>query len=194
MSTVISMPKLRYSEEALAPVIGKETLGFHFGKHLQTYVNNLNNLIVGTEYADATLETMAAKADGAIGNNAGQVLNHNLYFEQFAPVGQKSAPVGKLAEAIDKSFGSFDEMKAKMTAAASTLFGSGWAWLCADAEGRLSIAQMSNADNPLRHGLRPLLTFDVWEHAYYLDYQNRRADYINALWDIIDWNVVGSRF
>lgn len=193
MSTVISMPQLRYAEDALAPVIGKETIGFHFGKHLQTYVNNLNNLIPGTEYADASLETMAAKASGAIGNNAGQVLNHNLYFEQFAPAELCSAPAGRLAEAIDKSFGSFSEMKAKMTTAAVSLFGSGWAWLCADADGRLSIAQMPNADNPLRHGLRPLLTFDVWEHAYYLDYQNRRADYVAALWSIIDWKVVESR-
>lgn len=194
MSTIINMPKLRYEAEALAPIISKETIGFHYGKHLQAYVNNLNNLIVNTEFADATLEEMAAKAQGGIGNNAGQVLNHTLYFEQFASHPSKSAPTGALADAIVRSFGSLDELKAKMNTAAATLFGSGWAWLCADAEGQLSVQQMPNADNPLRHGLKPLLTFDVWEHAYYLDYQNRRPDYISALWSIIDWEVIESRF
>lgn len=194
MSTIITMPMLRYDAEALAPVISKETIGFHYGKHLQAYVTNLNNLIVNTDFADATLQEMAAKGQGGIGNNAGQVLNHTLYFEQFMPKPAKAAPSGALAEAIVKSFGSLDEMKVKMNGAAATLFGSGWAWLCADAEGQLSILQMVNADNPLRHGLKPLLTFDVWEHAYYLDYQNRRADYIAALWSIIDWEVIEARF
>lgn len=193
MSTTITMPMLRYSVEALEPVISKETIGFHYGKHLQTYVNNLNNLILNTEFAYATLEEMAAKGQGGIGNNAGQVLNHSLYFEQFTPNG-KAEPIGALADAIVKSFGSLEELKTKMNTAAATLFGSGWAWLCADAEGQLSIHQMTNADNPLRHGLKPLLTFDVWEHAYYLDYQNRRPDYIAALWNIIDWDVVEARF
>lgn len=193
MSTTITMPMLRYSVEALEPVISKETIGFHYGKHLQTYVNNLNNLILNTEFADATLEEMAAKGQGGIGNNAGQVLNHSLYFEQFTTNG-KAEPIGALADAIVKSFGSLEELKTKMNTAAATLFGSGWAWLCADAEGQLIIHQMTNADNPLRHGLKPLLTFDVWEHAYYLDYQNRRPDYIAALWNIIDWDVVEARF
>ena len=187
------MPALRYAEDALAPVISKETLGFHYGKHLQTYVNNLNNLVKDTEFANSTLEEIAEKAQGGIANNAGQVLNHSLYFEQFSPKPASNVPQGALAEAIVKSFGSFDEMKAKMNASATTLFGSGWAWLCADNSGNLSILQMPNADNPLRHGLKPLLTFDVWEHAYYLDYQNRRPDYINALWSIIDWDVVAGR-
>lgn len=194
MSTIITMPSLRYEAEALAPVISKETIGFHYGKHLQAYVNNLNNLIANTEFVDATLEDMAAKGQGGIGNNAGQVLNHTLYFEQFSPNPIKSTPSGALAEAIVKSFGSFDNMKEKMNAASATLFGSGWAWLCANSDGQLSILQMSNADNPLRHGLKPILTFDVWEHAYYLDYQNRRPDYIAALWSIIDWEVIESRF
>lgn len=194
MSTIITMPSLRYEAEALAPVISKETIGFHYGKHLQAYVNNLNNLIANTEFVDATLEDMAAKGQGGIGNNAGQVLNHTLYFEQFSPNPIKSTPSGALAEAIVKSFGSFDNMKEKMNAASATLFGSGWAWLCANSDGQLSILQMSNADNPLRHGLKPILTFDVWEHAYYLDYQNRRLDYIAALWSIIDWEVIESRF
>lgn len=187
------MPALRYEAGALAPVISEATIGYHYGKHLQTYVNNLNNLIKGTEYEQSTLEKIAAESTGALANNAGQVLNHTLYFEQFAPA-PAAAPSGKLLEAIVRDFGSFDEMKAKMTAAASTLFGSGWAWLCADAEGVLSILQMPNADNPLRHGLKPLLTFDVWEHAYYLDYQNRRPDYLAALWTIIDWTVIASRY
>lgn len=194
MSTIITMPSLRYEAEALAPVISKETIGFHYGKHLQAYVNNLNNLIANTEFVDATLEDMAAKGQGGIGNNAGQVLNHTLYFEQFSPNPIKSTPSGALAEAIVKSFGSFDNMKEKMNAASATLFGSGWAWLCANSDGQLSILQMSNAGNPLRHGLKPILTFDVWEHAYYLDYQNRRLDYIAALWSIIDWEVIESRF
>lgn len=188
------MPSLRYSHSALAPVISEQTMSFHFGKHLQTYVNNLNNLIVGTEFEQASLEEIAAKATGALANNAGQVLNHTLYFEQFAPATEAAAPSGALLEAIERDFGSLDELKAKVSAAASTLFGSGWAWLCADAEGRLSVLQMPNADNPLRHELRPLLTIDVWEHAYYLDYQNRRPDYIAALWSLIDWTVVAERY
>lgn len=192
-TTKFTLPALRYEAGALAPVISEETIGFHYGKHLQTYVNNLNNLMEGSEFEGATLEEIATKGQGGIGNNAGQVLNHSLYFEQFTPHPTQSEPLGALAEAIVKSFGSFEEMKAKMNAAATTLFGSGWAWLCADAEGNLSILQMPNADNPLRHGLKPLLTFDVWEHAYYLDYQNRRPDYLAALWGIIDWDIVASR-
>lgn len=194
MSTNFVMQKLRYKEDALAPVISPETISFHYGKHLQTYVNNLNNLVAGTEFENASLEEIAAKAQGGIGNNAGQVLNHTLYFEQFTPNPERTEPQGKLLDAINQSFGSFAEMQKKMNASAATLFGSGWAWLCADANGKLSVEQMANADNPLRHGLRPILTFDVWEHAYYLDYQNRRADYLTALWGIIDWNVIESRY
>lgn len=194
METKIVMPQLRYAADALAPVISEQTINFHYGKHLQAYVNNLNNLIPGTQWAESALEEIAAKAEGGIGNNAGQVLNHALYFEQFAPKPAKTQPEGKLDEAIVKSFGSFEEMKSKMNAAASTLFGSGWAWLCAANDGDLSIMQMTNADNPLRHDLRPVLTFDVWEHAYYLDYQNRRPDYLAALWNIIDWQVIEARF
>lgn len=195
MRTNFTTPALRYEASALVPVISAETISYHYGKHLQAYVNNLNNLIVGSEFEEATLEEIAARATGGLANNAGQVLNHSLYFEQFAPVGTAvAAPTGALKDAIVRDFGSLDELKAKMTTAASTLFGSGWAWLCADAEGKLSIQQMANADNPLRHGLRPLLTIDVWEHAYYLDYQNRRADYIAALWTIIDWSVIEARY
>lgn len=192
--TAFSMPELRYSDSALAPTISKETISFHYGKHLQAYVNNLNNLVKDTEFANSSLEEIVQKAQGGLANNAGQVLNHALYFEQFSPNPSSSQPSGALADAIDKSFGSFSDFKSKMNASASTLFGSGWAWLCADSAGNLSILQMPNADNPLRHGLKPLLTFDVWEHAYYLDYQNRRPDYLNALWSIIDWDVVSRRF
>ena len=188
------MPQLRYDAGALVPNISEQTMSYHYGKHLQAYVNNLNNLIPGTEWEKASLEEIAAKAQGGIGNNAGQVLNHTLYFEQFAPQPAHEEPKGALAEAISKCFGSVDEMKKQMSTAASSLFGSGWAWLCADTEGKLSIMQMANADNPLRHDLCPLLTIDVWEHAYYLDYQNRRPDYITALWDIIDWEVIEKRY
>lgn len=194
METKFEMPQLRYAADALAPVISEQTINFHYGKHLQAYVNNLNKLIEGTEFAHSSLEEIAAKAQGGIGNNAGQVLNHTLYFEQFAPKPAKGHPEGALAEAVLRSFGSLDELKAQMNAAAGSLFGSGWAWLCSDGDGKLSIMQMLNADNPCRHGLKPLLTFDVWEHAYYLDYQNRRPDYIAALWSIIDWQVVEARF
>lgn len=194
MNTKFQMPQLNYAASALAPTISEDTINCHYGKHLQAYINNLNTLVEGTEFADAALQEIAAKAQGPIANNAGQVLNHTLYFEQFAPQPAKTAPEGKLAEAINQCFGSLDEMKAKMNTAAATLFGSGWAWLCADADGKLTICQMANADNPLRHDLKPLLTIDVWEHAYYLDYQNRRPDYIAALWPIIDWQVIESRF
>lgn len=194
MKTFIAMPKLLYSMEALSPVISKETIGFHYGKHLQTYVTNLNNLIENTEYAEMPLTEIVIKGQGGIGNNAGQILNHVLYFEQFAPKPNKTEPTGKLLKAIQESFGSFEEMKKLFSNAATTLFGSGWAWLCKDNAGKLYIKQMFNADNPLRYDMKPLLTFDVWEHAYYLDYQNRRADYVNALWAIIDWEVIEKRF
>lgn len=194
MKTFIAMPKLLYSMEALSPVISKETIGFHYGKHLQTYVTNLNNLIENTEYAEMPLTEIVIKGQGGIGNNAGQILNHVLYFEQFAPKPNKTEPTGKLLKAIQESFGSFEEMKKLFSNVATTLFGSGWAWLCKDNAGKLYIKQMFNADNPLRYDMKPLLTFDVWEHAYYLDYQNRRADYVNALWAIMDWEVIEKRF
>ncbi|MCQ2235268.1 MAG: superoxide dismutase [Paludibacteraceae bacterium] len=194
MRTSFTMPKLRYEENALSPIISQETILYHYGKHLQTYVNNLNNLITGTEFANSSLAEIAAKAQGAIGNNAGQVLNHTLYFEQFTPHPKQSEPKNELAKAIKQFFGSFSELQQKLNTSAASLFGSGWVWLCADKQGKLSIEQMPNADNPLRHNLKPILTFDVWEHAYYLDYQNRRADYISALWSIIDWEVIEKRF
>ena len=185
--------KLPYAADALEPIISKQTIEFHHGKHLAGYVNNLNNLIQGTDFQNLSLEEIVLKSDGGIRNNAGQILNHNLYFEQFAKAPQ-SAPTGKLADAITRDFGSFDAFKDEFQKKGATLFGSGWVWLSADKNGTLVITQETNASNPIQQGLRPLLTFDVWEHAYYLDYQNRRPDHLAALWQIVDWNVIEKRY
>ena len=188
------MPQLPYASSALEPVISQQTIEFHYGKHLQTYVNNLNNLVKGTEFEDKNVEFIAAHApEGAIFNNAGQVLNHTLYFLQFSPAPDHKEPTDKLAEAIERDFESFQNFKKEFNAAGVSLFGSGWAWLSADKEGKLHITKEPNGSNPVHNGLPPLLCFDVWEHAYYRDYQNRRADHLNALWEIIDWDVVGTR-
>jgi len=187
------LPKLPYAADALAPVISKQTIDLHYGKHLQTYVNNLNNLIQGTKFENADLETIVKESDGALFNNAGQTLNHNIYFLSFSPNGG-GEPKGKLAEAINKQWGSFDEFKKEFNAAGVALFGSGWVWLAKDKDGKLSIEKEANAGNPVKRGLTPILGFDVWEHAYYVDYQNRRADHLNELWKIIDWNAVGERY
>lgn len=189
-----SMPQLPYANDALEPVISQETINYHYGKHLQTYVNNLNSLVPNTPYAGKTIEEIVITApDGAIFNNAGQVLNHTLYFQQFTPAPKQLEPSGKLAEAIRRDFGNFENFKDQMTQAATTLFGSGWAWLAMDKDGNLSIIKEANGSNPLRQGMKPLLGFDVWEHAYYLDYQNRRTDHLANLWKIIDWKVVENR-
>jgi len=187
------LPQLPYAINALEPVISQKTIEFHHGKHHQTYVTNLNNLIAGTEFENSTLEEIIKKSDGAIFNNAAQVWNHTFYFFSFSPQGGGS-PKGKLAEAIDITWGSFENFQKEFNTAATTLFGSGWAWLVKDSAGTLSIVKESNAGNPLTKGLSPILTFDVWEHAYYLDYQNRRADYLTALWKLIDWDVVSARY
>ena len=184
---------LSYAPEALEPVISKETIGFHHGKHLAGYVNNLNTLLEGNPLAGLSLEEIVLKADGGILNNAGQILNHNLYFEQYRAPKADNAPTGKLAEAIVRDFGSFEAFKEAFQKGGATLFGSGWVWLSADQDGKLVITQEANAANPIQKGLKPLLTFDVWEHAYYLDYQNRRPDHLAALWQIIDWQVVAGR-
>ena len=185
---------LPYAPEALEPVISKETIGFHHGKHLAGYVNNLNGLLEGSPLAGLSLEEIVLKAEGGVLNNAGQILNHNLYFGQFTGDPKKSAPSGKLAEAIVRDFGSFEAFKEEFQKKGATLFGSGWVWLSADKEGQLVITQETNAANPIQKGLKPLLTFDVWEHAYYLDYQNRRPDHLAALWQIINWEVIESRY
>ena len=185
---------LPYAPEALEPVISKETIGFHHGKHLATYVNNLNGLLEGSPLAGLPLEEIVLKAEGGMLNNAGQILNHELYFGQFATPKEGNKPIGKLAEAIARDFGSFEAFKEEFQKKGATLFGSGWVWLSADKDGKLVITQEANAANPIQKGLKPLLTFDVWEHAYYLDYQNRRPDHLAALWQIINWEVVDSRF
>ena len=174
-------------------VISKETLGFHHGKHLNAYVNNLNAAIEGTKYEEMPLEEIVKTADGGVFNNAGQILNHNLYFTQFRAPKADNKPTGVIAQWIDKQFGSFEAFKEEFVKKGATLFGSGWVWLSADKDGKLVITQETNAGNPVQRGLRPLLTFDVWEHAYYIDYQNRRPDHLNALWQIIDWDVVNER-
>lgn len=189
------MPLLPYALDGLTPVISADTLSYHYGKHLQAYVNNLNTLTAGTEYEQQTVEEIVVSAPaGAIFNNAGQVLNHTLYFLQFAPSPQRNRPEGPLAEAIVRDFGSFENLQQEMSNLAATLFGSGWAWLYAGADGKLGLGKYPNAECPLRENKTPLLCIDVWEHAYYLDYQNRRADYIKALWNIIDWETIEKRY
>ena len=188
------MLRLPYPTNGLEPVISAETIEFHYGKHLQTYVNNLTNLSKGTEYEQKDIEDIVSAApDGGIFNNAGQVLNHALYFLQFTTPGQSKGPEGRLAELIARDFGNLDELKRQMEEAAIGLFGSGWAWLSLDKDGKLQISKESNAGNPLRRGHKPLLCIDVWEHAYYIDYRNRRADHVKKLWDIIDWKAVADR-
>ena len=223
MFTLIDLP---YALEGLEPVISARTLEFHHGKHLQGYVDNLNKLIAGTEYESMTLEQIvissapsvissapsvilsAAKESKAIFNNAGQILNHNLYFTQFRPSAGHSedsdsschfdraqrAEKSALITRIEAQWGTLEAFQKEFVAKGVGLFGSGWVWLQADAAGTLSIGQYPGADNPVAHGLRPLLTFDVWEHAYYLDYQNRRAAHLEALWGIVDWSVIEERY
>ena len=194
MQKLITLP---YAPDALAPAVSAQTLSFHHGKHLATYVNNLNKAVEGTPMDGLSLEELIVKsaAEGltAVFNNAGQTLNHNMYFLQFSPK-PKIAPDGPLKEAVDAAFGSLEEFKAAFNAAGASIFGSGWVWLQADGNGKLSIGKYPGADNPVAHGLRPLLTFDVWEHAYYLDWQNRRVDYVKAAVGLLDWNAASRRF
>ena len=193
MFTLIELP---YTIEALEPVISAQTLSFHHGKHLQAYVDNLNKLLPSSEFEGMALEEIVRKAPaGPVFNNAGQILNHELYFTQFRPVGEASqGPDGALAAQIEKQWGSVDAFMAEFEAKGAGLFGSGWVWLSADGDGSLVITQEQGASNPVVKGLKPLLTFDVWEHAYYLDYQNRRAVHLSALWQIIDWKVIAARY
>lgn len=188
-----TLPILPYKADALAPVISENTINFHYGKHLQAYINNLNNLIVGTPFENADLETIIKTSDGAIFNNAAQAWNHDFYFKTFSPTA-KQQPEGALLKAIEKEWGSFDHFKKEFAVAANTIFGSGWAWLAETPEGKLVILKEGNAGNPLTKGYIPLLGVDVWEHSYYLDYQNRRADHVDALWTIVDWNTIEPRF
>ena len=185
---------LPYAADALEPVISANTLSFHHGKHLAAYVNNLNAALPGSGLEDLSLEEVVLNAKDGMLNNAGQILNHNLYFSQFRAPRADNAPTGRLAEAINAEFGSFEAFKEAFAKAGATLFGSGWVWLSVDLTGKLVITQNPNASNPIVSGLCPLMTMDVWEHAYYLDYQNRRPDHLATLWQIIDWDVVATRY
>lgn len=187
------LPKLPFNEDALEPVISKETIEFHYGKHHQAYVDNLNKLIAGTEFEDMELEEIIMKSGGGIFNNAAQVFNHTFYWNCLAPNGG-GKPAGKLAEAIDEAFGSFEKFKELFSAKAVGTFGSGWAWLVKNQEGALEIVSTGNADNPLTKGQTPLLTCDVWEHAYYIDYRNARAKYVETFWNLVNWDFVAGNF
>ena len=189
------MPALPYHSDALAPAISPETVELHFGKHLRTYIDNYNRLIKDSRFENMTLQEVIVNApEGPLLNNAGQVLNHVLYFEQFGTTPEKeNIPTGNIADAIDFDFGSFENFKKQMEEASLALFGSGWVWLAQESNGRLVIISCKNGDTPTRKGATPLLGFDVWEHAYYLDYQNRRAEHIHNLWDIVNWKIVQSR-
>lgn len=185
--------KLPYANDALAPYISEETVDYHYGKHYQGYVNNLNKLIAGTEFEKLTIEEIMLRSTGPLFNNAAQAWNHGFYFLTFSPHA-KHRPEGKLAQAIDRHFGSFDEFIEKFNNLAGSLFGSGWTWLALDKEGNLEILNTPNGVNPLVEGKKPLLGIDVWEHAYYIDYRNARADHLKAIWNIVDWRVVEERF
>lgn len=200
---MFNLIQLPYSLDALEPVISTRTLEFHHGKHLKGYVDNLNKLVAGTKWEElchselseeSVLAEIVRNSDGAIFNNAGQILNHNMYFQQFAPVSVPEPVEGPLMEQIIKQWGSLEAFQTEFVAKGVGLFGSGWVWLSADKDGTLVITQEPGASNPVVKGLRPILTFDVWEHAYYLDWQNRRADHLSALWQIINWNVVELRY
>ena len=186
-------PTLPYQPEDLEPTISRETIDYHYGKHEKAYIDNLNKLIKGTEYEDMDLEEIIRHSDGALYNNAAQAWNHIFYFFTFSPEGNRE-PTGDLRRAIDRDFGSFDKFKEAFEQAGASLFGSGWVWLSRDDDGKLFISQGQNAMNPLKEGLVPLLTFDVWEHAYYIDYKNLRASYLKKLWDIVDWDIVADRY
>jgi Fe-Mn family superoxide dismutase len=181
------LPSLPYAKDALAPHISAETLEYHYGKHHQTYVTNLNNLIPGTPYESATLEDIIARAEGGIFNNGAQIFNHTFYWNCLKP-GGGGVPTGAVAGSIKTAFGSFDKFKEEFTKASVTLFGSGWAWLVQTKDGKLDIVQARNADNPLRDGKKLILTCDVWEHAYYIDYRNARPKYVEAFWNLVNWD------
>jgi Fe-Mn family superoxide dismutase len=185
------LPPLPYAPEALEPVISAKTISFHHGKHHQAYVNNLNNLIPGTRFEDCTLEEIILDAEGGIFNNGAQVWNHTFYWEGLG--GKGGTPTGKLLQLMNEEFESFEKFKEIFADVAVKQFGSGWAWLVLDANGKLAITSTSNAGNPMREGMTPLFTCDVWEHAYYLDFQNRRPDYVKAFWDIVNWEKVAER-
>ena len=183
------LPELPYAKDALAPHLSAETLEYHYGKHHKAYADNLNKLVAGTEFAAMTLEEIIRRASGPIANNAAQLWNHTFYFNCLMPNGG-GVPAGDLATEINKDFGSFAQFQEKFTALATSLFGSGWTWLVKGNDGKLAIENAANAGNPVRDGRTPLLTCDVWEHAYYIDYRNARAKYVEAWWKIVNWKFV----
>ncbi len=185
------LPELPYPQDALNPVISPETISYHYGKHHQAYVNNLNKLILGTEYEDMTLEEIIKSSSGGIFNNAAQVFNHSFYWNCLSPNGG-GEPTGKLVDLINQNFGSFVNFKGQFTAAAVAVFGSGWTWLVKNADGSLGIYSTANAGTPITEGKTPLLTCDVWEHAYYIDYRNARPGYVEKFWDIVNWEFVAA--
>ena len=188
------LPELGYQLGDLAPMMSQETISFHYGKHFRTYVDNLNQLVDGSHYEGMPLEDIVRKApEGALANNAGQVLNHKLFFEQFLPTHHAKQPTGEFLFLIEQSFESLEKMIEQLDKAAATFFGSGWTFLAMNEEGELKILSLPNGDNPLRYNLKPLLAIDVWEHAYYLDYQNRRKDYLKNFWLLVNWHVVSTR-
>ncbi len=192
-SAPFRLVQLPYTTNALEPVISRRTIELHHGKHLKAYVDNLNKLIAGTSFAQKDLVTIVKESDGKLFDNAGQTLNHHLYFLQFKP-NSGGQPIGTLASAIHNTYGDFEQFKKQFEQAAVSLFGSGWVWFSCDQQGKLHITQESNAGNPVTRGLIPLLGLDVWEHAYYLDYENRRAEHIQKIWQIIDWEVINRRY
>ena len=185
------LPELPYALDALAPVMSADTLNYHYGKHLQTYLDNVNRLIEGTPFADMKLKDMITKAQGALYNNAAQAFNHIIFFKQLTPTPTTISPL--LTQALVARFGSVDAFKSEFSNAAATLFGSGWVWLALDANNVLQIVPEPNAGNPITRNMRPLMCIDVWEHAYYLDYQNRRGDYIKNFWNIVNWDYIEKR-
>lgn len=187
------IPLLQYDLDSLQPVISKQTLELHFGVHTKNYIDNLNTILSKDNYGDLNISDIICNSEGPLFNNAAQAWNHIFYFNTFAPVGSR-IPVGRIESAINKQYGDFENFKRQFVEKGIGIFGSGWIWLARDFEGKLYIVPKQNAENPMTDGLTPLLTFDVWEHAYYLDYKNKRADYLNALWNIIDWNVIEERF
>ena len=189
----IELPALPYAKDALVPHISEETLDFHYGKHHQTYVTNLNNLIAGTSFENASLESIVARSEGGMFNNAAQIWNHTFYWNSLSPDGG-GEPTGALADAITAKFGSFGEFKAEFAKCAITTFGSGWGWLVKNADGSLELVSTSNAGCPLTAGQTPLLTCDVWEHAYYIDYRNARPKYLEAFWALVNWEFAAANY
>ncbi len=188
------LPELGYQLTDLAPMMSQQTLSYHYGKHFQTYIDNLNRMVNNSHFEGLDLEDIVRKApEGPLANNAGQVLNHQLFFEQFLPAKDAKMPSGELLFLIEQSFGSFDAMREKLHDEAKNFFGSGWTWLAMNDEGKMKVLSLPNGDNPLRHGWKPILAIDLWEHAYYLDYQNRRTEYLDNFWLIVNWHVVSKR-